>query len=123
MLQINGSTDKARRINLSKFINKLVDQVFDLTDTSVRLVRGPKYANRTPTWILQEINKATGSFTLFNMDSDPAPEEASAPNAEQPDDSTTEKGRCVHCGYPLLPDEAGPACSDCRDDRRKERAA
>ena len=123
MLQVNGSTDKARRINLSKFINKLVDQVFDLTDTSVRLIRGPKYANRTPTWILQEIDNATGSFTLFNMDSDPAPEEASAPNAEQPDDPTTEKGRCVHCGHPLLPDEAGPDCSDCRDGRHQEHAA
>ena len=123
MLPINGSTDKARRINLSKFIRKLVDQVFDLTDTSVRLVPGPPYANRTPTWVLQEINKAAGSFTLFNMDSDPASEAATSPSSERPDDSVAEKGRCIHCDHPLLPDEAGPGCSDCRDDRRKERAA
>ncbi len=105
MLQVNGSNDKIRRTNLSKLINKLVDQVFDLPDTTVRLVRGPKYGGRTSTWMLQEINGATGSFTLFNMDSEPA---------------AAEQRTCDRCGDLLIPDETGSSCSFCEDERQEE---
>ena len=115
MLRVSGRTEKIRRTNLSKLMNSWEGQVFELSDATVRVIRGPKYAKRYHTWWLEETDKVAGSFPMFNVDSDSALHESGAVNVQEPDDPSNRavgKGRCAQCGNPLLPDESGSVCSD-----------
>ena len=125
MLKVKGTNDKQRRANLTKLIKTWLDQTYELDEVTVRIVAGPLYANRYPTWILQVADPSVGAFPLLP----PGPEE-SLQGAEslqrlqtlqglgtEPPNTVAVSGRkraCRSCGRPLLPDEQGPDCQDCR---------
>ena len=120
MLRVNGNSDKQRRTNLTKLINTWLDQTYELDNVTVRVVSGPRYANRYPTWLLQTPDSRMGAFPLL----DPKPEvplqglqglQGLTMPAEKKSSEST--GRtCGACGRPLLPDEIGSDCHDCRPD-------
>ena len=123
MLQVKGTTEKIRRINLSKLIKTWLHQTFELSDTTVRIVAGPLLNNRTPQWMLQEPNSRAGAFPLLDANTDESlqglqelqglgTEKFTAPP------KTGGKRACERCERRLLPDEAGPECGDCANGRR-----
>ena len=123
MLQVKGTTEKIRRINLSKLIKTWLHQTFELSDTTVRIVAGPLLNNRTPQWMLQEPDSRAGAFPLLDANTDESlqglqelqglgTEKFTAPP------KTGEKRACERCERQLLPDEAGPECGDCANGRR-----
>ena len=71
MLKVKGANDKQRRANLTKLIKTWLDQTYELESVTVRIVAGPLYANRYPTWILQVADASVGAFPLLP----PEPEE------------------------------------------------
>ena len=118
MLKVKGTNDKQRRANLTKLIKTWLDQTYELEGVTVRIIAGPLYANRYPTWILQVADASVGAFPLLP----PEPEEplqrlqtlqglgTPAQNAVA---DSGRKRTCGRCGHRLLPDEAGPECEDC----------
>ena len=125
MLKVKGANDKQRRANLTKLIKTWLDQTYELESVTVRIVAGPLYANRYPTWILQVADASVGAFPLLP----PEPEEPlqrlqSLQRLQtlqglgtEPPNTVAVSGRkraCRSCGRPLLPDEQGPDCQDCR---------
>ena len=120
MLKVKGANDKQRRTNLTKLIKTWLDQTYELDEVTVRIVAGPLYSNRYPTWILQVTDANVGAFPLFP----PKPEEPlqglqglGTPPQNAVADSDR-KRTCHRCAHPLLPDEAGPECEDCQTGRR-----
>ena len=119
MLKVKGTNDRIRRINLSKLLNTWLDQTYELEGVTVRVVSGPRYANRYATWVLQVPDSKVGAFPLLG----PEPEaplhalhilhEIHTPPKNESTDSR-QKRACRSCGRPLLPDEQGPDCEDCR---------
>ena len=118
MLKVKGTNDKQRRANLTKLIKTWLDQTYELESVTVRIVAGPLYANRYPTWILQVADASVGAFPLLP----PEPEEplqrlqtlqGSGTPAQNAVADSGRKRTCGRCGHRLLPDEAGPECEDC----------
>ena len=68
MLQVNGSNDKARRINLAKMVKGWLHQTFELSDSTVRLMAGPMVKKRYATWMLQEPDSGVGAFPLIDIE-------------------------------------------------------
>ena len=62
MLKVKGTNDKQRRANLTKLIKTWLDQTYELEGVTVRIIAGPLYANRYPTWILQVADASVGAF-------------------------------------------------------------
>ena len=129
MLKVKGANDKQRRANLTKLIKTWLDQTYELESVTVRIVAGPLYANRYPTWILQVADASVGAFPLLP----PEPEEPlqrlqslqrlqTLQGLGTPvQNAVADSGRkrtCSRCGHRLLPDEAGPECEDCTSGRR-----
>ena len=122
MLKVKGTNDKQRRANLTKLIKTWLDQTYELEGATVRIVAGPPYANRYPTFMLQVADAAVGSFPLLP----PGPEEplqglqklqGSDTGPQKPLHDSGEKRACSRCGHQLLPDEDGPECEDCQKGR------
>ena len=117
MLKVKGANDKQRRTNLTKLIKTWLDQTYELDEVTVRIVAGPLYSNRYPTWILQVTDANVGAFPLFP----PKPEEPLQGLGTPPQNAVADSDRkrtCHRCAHPLLPDEAGPECEDCQTGRR-----
>ena len=121
MLRVKGTNDKQRRGNLTKLLKGWLDQTYELEGATVRIVAGPMYANRYPTFVLQEADAGVGAFPLLPSE----PEETlqrlqrlqrSDTPAQKPLPDSGQKRACRSCGRPLLPDENGPDCHDCRAD-------
>ena len=118
MLQVNGSNDKARRINLAKMVKGWLHQTFELSDSTVRLMAGPMVKKRYATWMLQEPDSGVGAFPLIDIETSVLVQEMQEVQGFQseifraPLNSGVE-GACSACGRPLLPDEPGPDCQDC----------
>ena len=120
MLKVKGTNDRIRRINLSKLVNTWLDQTYELEGVTVRVVSGPRYANRYATWLLQVPDSKVGAFPLLPGPEPEAPlhalhilHEIHTPPKNESADSR-QKRACRSCGRPLLPDEQGPDCQDCR---------
>ena len=116
MLKVKGSSDKQRRANLTKLINTWLDQTYELDDATVRVVSGPLYSNRYPTWFLQVPDSRVGSFPLLDAEPEVPLQRLQGfhtpPQNESAD--SAQKRTCGRCGRPLLPDEAGPNCEGCQ---------
>ena len=122
MLQVKGTTEKIRRINLSKLIKTWLHQTFELSDTTVRIVPGPLLNNRTPQWILQEPDSARGAFPLLDENEGESLQglqelQGSASEIFPDTPILGEKRSCSRCKRPLLADEDGPECEDCQNGR------
>ena len=119
MLKVRGASDKQRRANLAKLINSWLDQTFELTDATVRVIAGPLYANRYQTWLLQAPDSKVGAFPLLDPETDVSLQqlqrlqESGEPAEKRVADSGQKRG-CRSCARPLLPDENGPDCHDCQ---------
>ena len=118
MLKVKGNSDKQRRGNLTKLINSWLDQTYELDNVTVRVVAGPLYANRYPTWILQVPDSDVGAFPLLAPETeDPLQrlqrlQRFHTPGTNDSPESGS-KRTCRACGNPLLPDEKGPDCEGC----------
>ena len=121
MLKVKGTNDKQRRSNLAKLIKTWLDQTYELEDATVRIVGGPMYANRYPTFMLQVADADVGSFPLLPPEPDEPLQglqelQGSYTGPRKPPVDSGQKRACRTCGRPLLPDEAGPDCDDHRAD-------
>ena len=123
MLKVKGASDKQRRANLTKLINSWLDQTYELDNVTVRVVSGPLYANRYPTWILQEPDSKVGAFPLLGPETEEPLQRLqelqgfSTPGTNESGESG-QKRACRTCGKPLLPDEPGPDCEEHQSERR-----
>ena len=122
MLKVKGTTDKQRRSSLTKLIKTWLDQTYELEDATVRIVAGPMYANRYPTFMLQVADADVGAFPL--LPSEPRESlqrlqelQGSDTGPQKPVVVSGEKRACSQCGRPLLPDESGPECEGCQTER------
>ena len=118
MLKVKGTNDKQRRANLTKLIKTWLDQTYELESVTVRIVAGPLYANRYPTWILQVADASVGAFPLLPSEpEEPLQRLQTLQGLGTPaQNAVADSGRkrtCGRCGHRLLPDEAGPECEDC----------
>ena len=129
MLKVKGTNDKQRRANLTKLIKTWLDQTYELDGATVRIVAGPLYANRYPTWILQVADASVAAFPLLPPDPDQPLQrseslqrlqtlQGSDTAAHKPVAVSGQKRVCGRCGHQLLPDESGPECEDCQSGRR-----
>ena len=122
MLRVKGTNDKQRRSNLTKLIKGWVDQTYELEDATVRIVAGPMYANRYPTFMLQVADAVVGAFPLLPPESNEPLQglqglQGSDTAAQKPPAVSGKKRPCSRCGRPLLPDETGPECEPCQTGR------
>ena len=129
MLKVKGSNDKQRRANLTKLIKTWLDQTYELDSATVRIVAGPLYANRYPTWFLQVADASVGAFPLLDEEPE-APLQGSeslqrlqtlqgfGTGAQNTPTVSGQRRACSRCGHQLLPDEDGPECEDCQNGRR-----
>ena len=122
MLKLKGTNDKQRHANLTKLIKTWQDQTYELEDATVRIVAAPLYANRYPTFMLQVADADVGAFPLLPAE----PQEplqglqelqGSDTGAQKPVAVSGGKRACSRCGRPLLPDEGGPECEGCTNER------
>ena len=129
MLKVKGSNDKQRRANLTKLIKTWLDQTYELDEVTVRIVAGPLYANRYPTWILQVSDSRVGAFPLLPPGTEEPLQRSESLQRLQtlqglstPAQNTVadsgQKRACSRCRRQLLPDEPGPGCEDCASGRR-----
>ena len=129
MLKVKGTNDRQRRANLTKLIKTWLDQTYELDGVTVRIVAGPLYANRYPTWFLQTADASVGAFPLLDLGPEgPLQQSESLQQLQRLQGGGTEpqntvpvlgqKRACSRCGHRLLPDEAGPECEDCASGRR-----
>ena len=122
MLRVKGTNDKQRRSNLTKLIKTWLDQTYELDDATVRIVAGPMYGNRYPTFMLQVADATVGAFPLVPQETrEPLQElqglQGSDTAAQKPMAVTGQKRVCACCARPLLPDEEGDTCQDCQTRR------
>ena len=116
MLKVKGNTERIRRTNLTKLINTWVDQTYELEDVIVRIVPGPPYANRYQTWFLQVPDARVGAFPLLEPETPLHGLHGLHGFHTPPQNESADSGQkrvCGRCRRPLLPDEAGPDCSNC----------
>ena len=122
MLKVKGTNEKIRRTNLTKLIKTWLDQTYELEDATVRIVAGPPYANRYPTFILQVADVGVGAFPLLP----PEPADSlhglhglhgSDTGPQKPPAVSGRNRACGRCNRPLLADETGPDCEDCANGR------
>ena len=122
MLKVKGTNDKQRRANLTKLLKTWLDQTYELEDATVRIMSGPLYANRYPTFMLQVADAAVGAFPLLPPDADEALQglqelQGLDTGPRKRPVIPAEKRACGRCGRPLLPDEDGPECDGCGTER------
>ena len=110
MLPIRGTSEKARRTNLSKYVNRLIDQTFELDTMRVKLVSAKTPGAKYQEWMLQPTNPALGLAAWHEMHE--MHEKYSDENSDAPESSGNR--RLGECGHPLLPDEPGPICDNCQ---------
>ena len=104
ILPIRGTSEKARRTNLSKFINRLIDQAFELDDNRVKLVSVKTPGAKYQEWMLQPLDGPGGTLALHEI--------TPGTNSEAPE--SVGNSLFGQCGHPLLPDEPGPNCENCQ---------
>ena len=119
MLKVKGTNDKQRRANLTKLIKTWLDQTYELDGATVRIVAGPLYANRYPTWMLQVADANVGAFPLLDVEPEAPLQRLQRLQgldtaAQKPLADSGQKRVCNQCGHQLLPDESGPECEDCQ---------
>ena len=67
MLPILGTSEKARRTNLSKYVNRLLDQTFELDPVAVKLVSAKTPGAKYQEWMLQPVSSPAETAAWHEM--------------------------------------------------------